>query len=182
MFFFSVAKNETVDSILRKQIEVIKEGFLIKENEKINYLFNEEEDEGEEQKMKKSLMFNKENFKNEEIKRKQFEYLLDKLILSSSQFVKYNIPYLLSERGYKECSLKTYLPIDYINYYYDSKILSVLNLNDNEEKLNTKTTKMTLKNDVDWSLNYEKKVKEPHQFLKIHLIKSINDEEIKVDF
>jgi hypothetical protein len=34
----------------------------------------------------------------------------------------------------------------------------------------------------DWTTsNYEKKVKEPHEFLKIHLIKSINDEDIKVN-
>jgi hypothetical protein len=172
-FNTSFVKNETeektIDSILRKQIESIKEKYL-NNDEKMNfvdYLFDDIE--------------NKEEMFNGEIKMKQFEYLLDKLILSSSQFVKYSIPYLLSEKGYKECSLKSYLPIDYINYYYDSNILSALNLN---ERGRLKVISKCFKNEsnFDWTTsNYEKKVKEPHEFLKIHLIKSINDEDIKVN-
>jgi len=173
-FNTSFVKNETeektIDSILRKQIESIKEKYL-NNDEKMNfvdYLFDDIE--------------NKEEMFNGEIKMKQFEYLLDKLILSSSQFVKYSIPYLLSEKGYKECSLKSYLPIDYINYYYDSNILSALNLN---ERGRLKVISKCFKNEsnFDWTTsNYEKKVKEPHEFLKIHLIKSINDEDIKVNY
>jgi hypothetical protein len=173
-FNTSFVKNETeektIDSILRKQIESIKEKYF-NNDEKMNfvdYLFDDIENKEE--------MFNGEN------KMKQFEYLLDKLILSSSQFVKYSIPYLLSEKGYKECSLKSYLPIDYINYYYDSNILSALNLN---ERGRLKVISKCFKNEsnFDWTTsNYEKKVKEPHEFLKIHLIKSINDEDIKVNY
>jgi hypothetical protein len=175
LFNTSFVQNETeektIDSILRKQIESIKDKYLNNDEKRnfVDYLFDDIDE-------------NKEEKFNKEIKRKQFEYLLDKLILSSSQFVKYSIPYLLSEKGYKECSLKSYLPIDYINYYYDSNILSALNLNE-RGRLKVRSKCFKNESNFDWTTsNCEKKVKEPHDFLKIHLIKSINDEEIKVDY
>ena len=174
---------KTVDSIIRKLMEDIKEKNSLEKDENfVDYLSKSSNNNEIEN------LFKKDNLKINELRGKQFQYLLDKLVLSSSPFVKYRIPYLLSEKGYKECTLKRYLPASYINYYHDSNILLALNFN---EKLKFKTFKKNISpthntNDSletsnnDGITNYEKKFKETHEFLKIHLIKSANDDEIKV--
>jgi hypothetical protein len=152
----------------------------------VDYLFKSNIDENEHSDEIHKL-FNKINLQNDEIKRRQFEYLLEKLILSCSPFVKYKIPFLLSEIGNKYSSLRKYVPSDYTNYY-NSNILSSLNLNEElkfkinvQKKLkNNSIEVINLDLDNNWPYNYEKKMKNPHEFLKIHLIKSVNDSEIKV--
>ena len=188
-FSLNESNNEpkTLDFIIKKLIDDTKEaGFeSIKEQALVDNLFKLNKDNLNE--IQKS--FNENSINNEETKGKQFEYLLDKLILSTSPFIKYKLPYLLSEAGYKECSMKKYLPIEYINYYCSSKIILSLNLNQKLKfkpskvkkiKTNSKTSTSNFEVDNNWSSNYEKKLKDPHEFLKIHLIKSVNEAEIKV--
>ncbi len=119
----------------------------------------------------------------------KFKYFLDKMLLSSSPFVKYTLPYLLSEHGLDKCSLRTYLPANY-TALYDSDVFS--NLTDSSpphKRLFKRATKRAGKlsdatglNDSieNWPNKYDKVFKEPHAFLSLHLTKSLDDEDIWV--
>lgn len=104
------------------------------------------------------------------------------------------MPYLLTQHGLKMCSVRQYVPSKYINYYNSQILQTLTKSNNSNEKIFTsykrkyQSKSQTKQNfDViddncvdDWPFNYEKKLKEPHKFLNVHLIKPLSDPEIKV--
>ena len=105
---------------------------------------------------------------------RNFKLLIDDLYLSCSPFIKYKMPYLLLDDVAND-PLRTYLPNNYMNYL-DSFILQL------DCQYMTNSTMITLSNKSSNILNKnddnsnELKV---HQFLSMHLTKSLNDKQIQ---
>jgi hypothetical protein len=103
---------------------------------------------------------------------RSFKLLIDDLILSISPFIIFQMPYLLVETSTD--SLKSYLPRSYMNYL-KSNIL----LQDFQDSVSSKSSSNSSLNNNNIS-NYNRENNESlHEFLLVHLTKSLNDEEIK---
>ncbi len=108
---------------------------------------------------------------------RSFKLLIDDLMLSISPFITFQMPYLLVET--LNDPLKSYLPKSYMNYL-KSNIL----LQDCQDYVSSKTSSSSsLSNNNNNNNNTSNSNKDNneslHEFLLLHLTKSLNDEEIK---
>lgn len=103
---------------------------------------------------------------------RNFKLLIDDLLLSISPFISFMMPYLLVQSN---DPLKPYLPNSYMNYL-KSNIL----LEDCQDSVSSNSSSNNSLNNNNNGLNLIKNDNESlHEFLLLHLTKSLNDEEIK---
>ena len=104
---------------------------------------------------------------------RSFKLLIDDLILSISPFITFQMPYLLVETS--NDPLRSYLPKTYMNYL-KSNIL----LQDCQDSVSSKSSSNgSLNNNTNNSTSNKENNDSLHEFLLLHLTKSLNDDEIK---
>ena len=106
-------------------------------------------------------------------KLKNFKLLLDDLILSCSPFLNYKMPYLLTENP--NDFIRVYLPSSFMKVYLESTILLNDGLSPNVNSHHKMKELLKATNLSDASLL----TKNQHDFLKLHLTKSLTDSEIR---
>ena len=104
---------------------------------------------------------------------RNFKLLIDDLILSISPFIRYHMPYLLTENN--ACPLKVYLPADYVHYFKSNILLqdtqTALAHLPSPQQIDTQSISSSGSN-FDSGNNV-------HEFLLMHLTKSFDNVEIK---
>jgi hypothetical protein len=121
-----------------------------------------------------------ENMSNESIE-PRFKQILEERILSSSPFIKFNLPFLVNSTLFSKCSLLKYLQASYFDNF-KSKFLSENKLQlvkKKKKKLNY--DEYSLNPIINWPSDFEKHFNSQHEYLRIHLTKTTDDLNIKVD-
>jgi 1-phosphatidylinositol-3-phosphate 5-kinase len=187
--------NNQISSLIKKEISVNQSPL-----DDLNFKINKDDDDDEENMINKNDE-NNDEFNNqaesassdlklkicEQHKEKSsismtrnFKLLLDDLILSISPFIKYQLPYLLSDTSAQD-PLKNYLPKSYINYLQSSILLmDSPSVSSNNSSSNSGTTPNSNGDSKSSSakINHNPNGKD-HEFLSIHLTKSFDDLEIR---
>jgi hypothetical protein len=168
---------ESIDEVIKKQIAYIRKYPSIGVTSE-NDLFLDSIDE-------KALS----EAACEHSKSHKFKHLLNKLILSCSPFVKYTLPYLLSDQGLNQCSLGKYLASIQTDRYDTDMFMNLKSLSEHNWRLKKTKKEAKKANETtddsngfsdEWPYKYEKQVVGPHAFLNMHLTRSLNDQDIRV--
>ncbi len=112
---------------------------------------------------------------------RNFKLLLDDLLLSCSPFIRYQVPYLLSEASNVNDPLKKYLPATYINYLQSNILLMDSHsgfTTPQSVQSSSSSLEASASKDSNGEANRQSQNK-LHEFLSIHLTKSFDDLEVK---